>query len=178
MKKSFFLLFVVFFININHSPAQNWRWQNPLPQGSALRSIVFPDANTGYAVGNDGAIIKTTDGGASWIPLSTGTYTYYYSVFFTSVTRGFAVGSGGTIISTIDGGEHWSTCVSGTTIVLFSVFFTNLNTGYAVGASGTVLKTTNGGNDWIMQTSGTSNALFSVFLLIRIQVILLEMGQS
>jgi len=40
-------------------------WENTLSNGpySLLNSIFFTDANTGYAVGNNGTILKTTNGG-------------------------------------------------------------------------------------------------------------------
>jgi hypothetical protein len=43
-----------------HAAHAQWTWQNPLPQGNGLYSIYFPDANTGYAAGLSGTIIKTT----------------------------------------------------------------------------------------------------------------------
>lgn len=45
---------------------QDWVWQNPLPQGNNLKCVKFIDANTGYAV-SDVSILKTTDGGNTWI---------------------------------------------------------------------------------------------------------------
>jgi photosystem II stability/assembly factor-like uncharacterized protein len=48
-----------------------WTWQNPLPQGNRLNSAYFTDANTGYLVGESGTIIKTYDGGQTWITLNT-----------------------------------------------------------------------------------------------------------
>ena len=40
-----------------------------IPSGTfnLLRSVYFPDANTGYIAGNFGTILKTTDGGVSFI---------------------------------------------------------------------------------------------------------------
>lgn len=60
-----------------------WVWQNPLPLGEGLSSAYFVDANTGWAVGNMGSIIKTTDGGVTWsLQLSQGEYYQLRSVFF------------------------------------------------------------------------------------------------
>ena len=68
-------------------------------------SVYFPDASTGYAVGNNGRIIlNTTDGGTSWIPLSSGTSEYLYSVYFTDANTGYVVGGYGTILKTTNGG--------------------------------------------------------------------------
>ena len=41
-----------------------WTWQNPLPQGNYLNSVYFTNANTGYAVGGAGTIMKTVDAGS------------------------------------------------------------------------------------------------------------------
>ncbi len=45
--------------------AGNWIWQNPLPQGNPLSSVRFADAQTGWALGALGILLKTEDGGAS-----------------------------------------------------------------------------------------------------------------
>jgi len=44
-----------------------WFWQNPRPQGNPLASVYFVDPDTGYAVGESGTILKTTNGGAAWV---------------------------------------------------------------------------------------------------------------
>ena len=53
--------------------AAQWVWQNPLPQGNALYAVAFVDTNNGTAVGGNGTILKTADGGNSWIIQSSGT---------------------------------------------------------------------------------------------------------
>lgn len=65
------------------------------------RRIHFPDANTGYLVG-DGIILKTTDAGSTWTSLSFGVT--LSSVYFTDVNTGYAVGGNGAIIKTSNGG--------------------------------------------------------------------------
>jgi hypothetical protein len=59
---------LVFILSISIS-AQNtgWFWQNPLPQGNTLNSVQLVSADIGWAVGDGGTILKTTDGGLSWI---------------------------------------------------------------------------------------------------------------
>ena len=63
MKKLFYILLLMFPV----VAFPQWFWQNPLPQGNPLTSIKFTDANTGYAVGYYGTIIKTTNGGSNWV---------------------------------------------------------------------------------------------------------------
>jgi photosystem II stability/assembly factor-like uncharacterized protein len=72
---------------------------------NALNSIYFTDVNSGYAVGNYGKIIKTIDGGGSWITQTSGTlWSNLYSVFFQSVVTGYVVGDSGIILKTTNGG--------------------------------------------------------------------------
>jgi len=131
--------------------AQGQWTQQSSPTSNNLNSAFFPNANTGYAVGDSGTIIKTINAGATWVTLSSGTATWLSSVFFTDANTGYAVGgdyNGGVIIKTIDGGATWDTLSSGTIAWLHSIFFTNANAGYAVGTSGTIIKTSNGGATW------------------------------
>jgi len=136
-----------------------------LPSGTSnnLTSAYFTDANTGYAVGGKGTIVKTTNGGESWSALPSGTSNGLFSVHFTDANTGYAAGDKGTIVKTTNGGESWSALPSGTSNSLHSVCFTDANTGYAAGDKGAILKTINGGASWTIQTPDTSVWLSSVF---------------
>ena len=134
----------------------------PNANSEPLYSVRFPDLNTGYAAGAYGTILKTIDGGSTWITLSSGTLKMLYSVYFTDANTGYIVGDVGTILTTTDGGLSWTTCVSGNSNLLTSVWATDANTAYAVGQDGTILKTINGGTNWFELYSGTHNNLNSV----------------
>ena len=46
---------------------RGWEWQNPLPQGNAISAIRFAsDKQHGWAVGADGVILYTANGGFRW----------------------------------------------------------------------------------------------------------------
>jgi photosystem II stability/assembly factor-like uncharacterized protein len=49
------------------SGPRGWYWQNPLPVGNSLYDVWFDGTSRGYAVGNPGVILRTTDGGATWL---------------------------------------------------------------------------------------------------------------
>ena len=51
----------------NLSSQSGWFWQNPLPQENTLHSIHFTDANNGWAVGDNGTILHTTNGGVTYV---------------------------------------------------------------------------------------------------------------
>ena len=165
MKKNFIILFYSF-ISIFAYP--QWKWQNPLPQGNGMNSIYFTDTNTGYTVGTAGTILKTSDGGQTWITYSSGPYNFLSSVFFTDANNGYVAGSnnmGSLIIKTDNAGTTWSPSFSGSVAWLNSIYFPDVNTGYAVGVAGDIVKTTNAGSTWTTLTSGTTAELFSVFFL-------------
>jgi photosystem II stability/assembly factor-like uncharacterized protein len=77
----------------------------------SLSSVHFPvNAQTGYATGGEynslkGAILRTTDGGATWTGQNSGSSNYLYSVYFpVDAQTGYVVGESGTILKTTDGG--------------------------------------------------------------------------
>ncbi|MDH3268545.1 MAG: YCF48-related protein, partial [Ignavibacteria bacterium] len=130
-----------------------------------LYSVYFTDANTGFAVGESGKIIKTTNGGMNWDSQISGTSDRLSSIFFYESNTGWIVGNNGTILKTTDGGMNWESQVSGTSNHLYSVIFTDANIGFAVGTLGTILKTTNGGTNWESQVTGITPRLLSVYFL-------------
>jgi len=74
--------------------------------GSPLKSVYFTSVDTGYAVGDNGTILKTTDGGINWLTQNSCTDVNLYSVHFPSVDTGYVVGDCGTILKTTDGGWY------------------------------------------------------------------------
>ena len=49
-----------------NSLISKWYWTQPVPTGNMLRSVFFINDNTGFAAGESGTIMKTTDGGSVW----------------------------------------------------------------------------------------------------------------
>ena len=148
-------------VNISFSQP-GWFWQNPLPQGNHLRDVKFINTTTGWAVGDYGTIIRTTNGGTNWILQSSGTTNDLFGVSFIDANIGTAVGDYGTIIRTTNGGTNWTGQISGTYRTLEDVSFTDANNGTAVGDYGTIRRTTNGGIIWTGQISGTTWTLEDV----------------
>ena len=89
--------------------ALGWTWQNPLPQGNPLYSIQFaPDKENGFAVGSDGTILRSVDGGYSWIKQFTPFDGTFSSVFVRDKNNAIVVGARGTVITTINGAKSGS----------------------------------------------------------------------
>jgi FlgD Ig-like domain len=66
------------------------------------------DAQTGYASGYSGTILRTTDFGGTWTGQSSHAMHNLYSVCFPlNVQTGYVVGNSGTILKTTDGGASF-----------------------------------------------------------------------
>jgi photosystem II stability/assembly factor-like uncharacterized protein len=130
---------------------ENWISQtNP---GGILYGVYFINANTGYACGGSGSIIKTTNGGANWNLLSSPVTSNFYlrGAYFFDTNSGFISGYETTdytsvIINTTNGGTNWSMQSFGSNTGYATLLFVNQNTGIVVGA--TIARTTNAGNSW------------------------------
>ena len=59
-----------------------WKWQNPTPTGSTLRSVTFLDATTVIAIGDNGAAVRSNNAGLSWINIDTATGHSLHDVSF------------------------------------------------------------------------------------------------
>lgn len=128
-----------------------------------LWAISFGNQNNGIVVGEKGTIIKTTNGGATWVLQTSGTTASFYGVSFSDANNGLIVGSGGKIFRTTNGGTTWDEQVSGITNNLISVSFIDAKYGTAVGVGGIIIRTTDGGVTWTKQTSGTTKWLNNVY---------------
>jgi len=110
---------------------------------------------TGYIVGNNGYVLKSTDNGATWNQISTG-----FFVSFNTVTiideNNIILSSSNSIVKTNNGGTTWqSLSMSIPNISVNKTFFTSSLIGHAVCDQGEILKTINGGQSWYSTQSTT-----------------------
>ena len=103
---------------VSQLPLQRARFQLSinylLSINEILRSICFVDTTTGFIVGNNGIILKTSNGGNSWDVQQSGTHQTLYSVHFPSNTNGYVGG----IIDTLLSDEQ---CNSGIAYIYFGL---------------------------------------------------------
>ena len=95
-------------ILISDNNGYDWR-QVSVPSRQMLTAVSFPTDTTGFAVGHDAVILKSTDDGENWtkvyddldaeVPL--------LDIMMMDEETGFAVGAYGYIVRTKDGGETW-----------------------------------------------------------------------
>jgi photosystem II stability/assembly factor-like uncharacterized protein len=159
MRKVFFALFV-YFIFQQMVYAQSWRrvggW------GNQLTGIVWVNEEVGYISGNQ-IILKTIDGGLSWVEQEAPTKNRMLGVDFTSETLGLMVGEGGQVYRTSDGGSNWQLVNIGTSANLRKVKFLNNSRAYIIGDNGETYRSTNGGQSWARQNIGTNADLRGLY---------------
>ncbi|MDP2366534.1 MAG: YCF48-related protein [Ignavibacteria bacterium] len=154
-------LIISFFLLTNSMEAQ-WSNQNMVPEGNTLWSTFFIDDYTGWIVGSDGLILKTTNTGDDWNEQNSGTNESLKSVQLINQSTGWICGSNGLVLLTSDGGNNWIEISSGTNKTLNDLHFIDHNTGFIVGNNETILKSIDGGMNWAMQQTGLSYDLYSV----------------
>ena len=131
-----------------------------------LNSVYFrPQSQTGFIVGANGTLLKTTNGGDDWSSINTSLSSELNSIFFTNSTTGFFTGSSGELYRSTNGGSNWSALTSQTTQSVNDVFFYNANFGIIVADQGDLSKTNNGGLLWTKITTGVSENLNSVHII-------------
>lgn len=96
-------------ILLSEDQGQTWR-QAKVPTRSGLNAVFFHDRNLGWAVGHDGVIVKTTNGGKAWARShwAPEDENPFMDVWFKDAETGFAVGAYGSFFETFDGGETWT----------------------------------------------------------------------
>lgn len=89
----------------------NWSFPGLPATIMDVRFIQFPDANTGYtgglALGGQGGMCKSTDGGLSWSLLAGYVGSTPLNAYFINANTGYVVNSSSELKMTTDGGASW-----------------------------------------------------------------------
>lgn len=149
------LLFFGFFQTVN----AEWEKQEAKTL-SWLHDIFFLNENMGWIAGSNGELIRTEDGGRTWLRDKKFTDDTIRKVHFFDKTNGlllcerdvFTLGSDSPsyLLTTEDGGKTWKTVnfTGSDRKRITTVFFTKGGFGMAIGESGTVLSTNDLKFDW------------------------------
>ena len=130
-------------------------------EDAALRAVQFYDLDEGWAVGDDGVVWHSIDGGRNWERQSTGVRASLRSVHFIDPYTGWIAGreelpqggSAGVILVTRDGGLNWKRVMGNSLPGLNLVRFVDEKTGFLAGDGSDQLpsglyQTTDGGKNW------------------------------
>ena len=128
----------------------NWR-QAPVPVRSDLVAVYFASPRVGWATGQDGIVLHTTDGGASWIKQLDGRsaaalmLAYYQKQDQSNPKIAAALEEAKRFVNDGPGRPFLST------------WFENERTGYIVGSFNIIFRTDDGGASWTPWFDRTDN---------------------
>lgn len=143
-------------VSVCHLNAQ-WQKLNT-NTNNEIYDISFVDEDRGWAVGYYGTVLRTQDGGNTWLPQSFFNNSDLYSVHFINKDTGFIAGYAG-FYRSINGGVSWNTIpLSGTSSTFKHVEFIDSAIGFVTGNDNQIFKTTDRGNTWLQQTVNTPNS--------------------
>lgn len=155
---------------LSDDDGKTFRQAKAVPVSSTLTGVAFVDASTGWAVGHWGAILKTSDGGESWLlqrsdnkvdqPL--------FSLYFKNPQEGWAVGLWSLMLHTADGGATWSSVslpappgAKKADRNLYAVFADAKGALFVACEQGRVIRSTDGGNTWTYVETGYAGSFWS-----------------
>ncbi len=139
-----------------------------------FRCLEFKTSTDGIAAGDNGMVMKTSDGGTTWYMVESNTTVNLNKTTVIDGDNMVAAGDFGTIIKSTNSGETWYTVESNTTQKLRSIFINPDGIGFAAGNNGCILKTVDHGETWSVVegtyfiqnlNSITMNSLGEVFVL-------------
>jgi len=155
------VLALVHLLNFSAYANEFWLLQNT-PTSALLQRICFVDSLTGWAAGEGGVIIATTNGGTNWLSQNSGINYTIDDIFFLNSHLGWAVANdfffaGSTILRTSNGGTTWThSRYPDTTLYLTRIYFLDSLNGWIAGFNQVLLRTTNGGSNWITREVDSS----------------------
>lgn len=129
-------------------------WKKMLsPVNSTFRCLTFVDSLTGWVAGENGSIIRTTDGGNNWEVQNSTVQSFITDIFFINNTIGWATTITDTfpfitiILKTTTGGNNWiDEDYQDSNAFMRTIFFFDSLNGFIGGSY--IAHTSDGGTSW------------------------------
>jgi photosystem II stability/assembly factor-like uncharacterized protein len=119
--------------------------QSPVPLSSDLTAVYFPSPKIGWAVGHDGIVLASTDGGVTWTKQLDGRA--INDLVLADIKAKLEANPESAELRNL-AAEAERNKEQGPDKPFLDVWFENDTTGYVVGAYGLLLKTTDAGKTW------------------------------
>jgi photosystem II stability/assembly factor-like uncharacterized protein len=141
-------------IAVSENEGKDWR-QVGSPVSSDLLALSFPNANDGWAVGHDGVVLHTADGGRTWLRQFDGRSA---ATALTDFYRQRIAAGDTSLQPYLD--QLALDYKNGPSLPLLSVWFENALHGIAVGPFGMAVSTDDGGKSWLPMLDRIDNPDF------------------
>ncbi len=141
-------------------------WQQvPAPADTTLTRVRFLDASHGWAIGYDGTILVTEDGGKSWKlqQFDAAWGKPYFDILFFDANNGLLAGANGTLKKTADGGKTWNAIdsdVFADTPNLYNLLALGDGSLLLAGERGFLARSTDKGATWVQLKSPYTGSYF------------------
>ncbi|CAN5486297.1 hypothetical protein BH23BAC3_BH23BAC3_05890 [soil metagenome] len=157
------LIFVMLLFAVPCVNGQNWNIQEKSTE-TTLNSVYFVDRFIGWAAGDEGNILHTTDGGQTWIRQNSRTSEHLNSIHFFDEITGWIAGNENIVLHTNSGGENWTeqrpNPVSGQNLT--AIQFRDWKRGWSAGGpGGQVYFSDNRGTTWQRQISLSAEGIIA-----------------
>ena len=153
--KKLFIIYLIFLSAL--TIAQEW---TSVTSGTTenLNKIYFINDNTGFIIGENGTLLKTTNGGSNWSNINTGVSHSLRTITFLNENEGYING-----LKTTDGGNNWT--IQPETInfdILVALASDNIIGGNPTTSyNGEIHKSTDGGTTWKFVTDPISSGIYT-----------------
>lgn len=142
-------------ILVTHDSGENWI-QAPVPVSSDLVAVNFPTPQQGWAVGHDGVVLHSSDGGKSWVRQLDGRqYGDIMVRYYENLAQESSPTSNPKLARAFEDAQRFKK--DGADKPFLDVWFENENSGWVVGAFNLILKTDDGGKTWVPWIDRTEN---------------------
>lgn len=135
-----------------HDAGKTWI-QSPAPVSSDLVAVDFPTPKQGWAVGHDGIVLHSADGGKTWEHQLDGRQ---YGDLMAAYYEKLAQSGDPRMVRALEDARHFKS--DGADKPFLDVWFENEHSGWVVGAFNLILKTDDGGKTWEPWIDRTENA--------------------
>ena len=132
----------------NRGGNNGWCWQRPLPQGNFILDYAFVDDSHGWAVGQAGTVLATSDGGVTWNGQVSGTTLDIGQATFPSASAGWLVSEFGELLRTADGGASWRRVSYGRNDFVLALGASDADNAWVTTTLGAGFVTRDGGLSW------------------------------
>jgi len=143
-------------LTLNTAFSQQYWQKIAKPVNRDLSKCWFVDSLNGWAIGDSGTIIHTSNGGYNWVMQNAKVKGYMQNIFFLNKRLGWALAwglgpeyYGSYILRTTNGGNVWDTASYVVPdVYIRTIYFQDSLYGFMGGNPAILLRTTNGGAAW------------------------------
>ena len=162
LKSTLFGLLFIFLIPANTFSQHTWILQE-IPTAYEIFAVDFITEQTGIAVGENGTILRTTNGGDTWNQIWGSYWNWFNGVAFADSNKVIIVGSGGMVLKSSDQGLTWTTLtIPGVTYDLNAIAMNRVSGfGVITGQTNAVITTSDFGETWTIIQDGYMSDFFA-----------------